>query len=400
MVVPMVKWGTIFNAISATETRQLPDTPLDQPGFARAISLEINGGSTPNWALDIQGKESPDATWHNITYFRKDTGTPTAISVSQLTVNWSTAQYYVVPDPPPFTRLVATRTGGTLTIYASFNSNPLSAVETVTNSGDTVTADQGTKTATATNAWLMQGGTAADLPLVNAPVTVGGRGSSTTPSAVTAADVVNDWRTLEGAVVIGAGGGPSGGGSGPIVHGSANAGSTANGQMNVLPAVKRLSDGSVSQVRDMQGGSGVTGVSIAAHGLYLSNGSTFDIEQGNIAGTLLASAARTTTTSSADQTNYNGQAVAVTINMTAVPGIETVTPAIEAKDPISGVYTAILTGTAIVATSTVRLRVGTDIAAAANLAAADVLGRTWRVTMTHSASGSFTYSVAYDLMTA
>ena len=134
--------------------------------------------------------------------------------------------------------------------------------------------------------------------------------------------------------------------------------------------------------------------------LSVYNGATYDRQRNNMAGTLLASAARTATTSSADQTNYNGQAVAVTVNVTAVPGVETVTPSIEAKDPVSGVYTTILTGAAISGTSTVRLRVGTNITAVANLAAADVLGRTWRITMTHSASGSFTYSVGYDVMTA
>lgn len=194
-----------------------------------------------------------------------------------------------------------------------------------------------------------------------------GRASSTTPSSVTTGDAVKPWHTLAGAYVVSS--------SGAAIAVDANGGPTT------------LADPG-----------GVDRALLVDPQLF--NGATWDRNRNNIAGTLLASAARTATTSSADQTNYNGQAVAVTVNVTVVPGVETLTVTIEAKDPVSGAYTTILSSDALVATGTVRMRVGTNITAVSNLAAADVLGRTWRVTVTPSASGSFTYSVGYDVMTA
>lgn len=131
---------------------------------------------------------------------------------------------------------------------------------------------------------------------------------------------------------------------------------------------------------------------------FLYNEAAWERERGNVAGTLLASASRSATTSSADQLLYSGRGVRVTVNVTVVPGVDTITPAIEVKDPISGTYTAVLTGAPLIATGLVTLRVGQGITAAANLAAADLLARTWRVTVTHSAGTAFTYSVGYDAL--
>ena len=126
MSIPMLQHTTILDAAAATVTKDLSDTVLGQVRFARAIFLEINGSSTPNWTLDIQGKASQGATWHNIDYFRTDQGAAVTPSVAQLTVNWTTAQHYVIPEPPPFVRLVATRTGGNLTIHGAFSSEAYS----------------------------------------------------------------------------------------------------------------------------------------------------------------------------------------------------------------------------------------------------------------------------------
>ena len=172
-----------------------------------------------------------------------------------------------------------------------------------------------------------------------------------------------------------------------------------SGAVQIAGSGNAHTDGaSIATVAGIRNAAGTEGSLAVSAGLY--NGATVDRPRGNVAGTLLASAARTATTSSADQTNYNGQAVAVTFNITAVPGVETLTLTIEAKDPVSGTYTTLLTGVAQSGTGTTRLRVGTNITASANVAAADVLGRTWRVTVTHSAAGSFTYSVGFDVVTA
>lgn len=126
MTIPVLKSATLFNAESATKTVYLYEDGLGQSPYARSIHLEINGGSTPNWTLDIQGRVSNSATWHNIDYFRTDQGAAVSVSASQLTVNWTTAQHYVIPNPPPFVRLVGVRTGGTLTVYGSFSSEAYS----------------------------------------------------------------------------------------------------------------------------------------------------------------------------------------------------------------------------------------------------------------------------------
>ena len=207
----------------------------------------------------------------------------------------------------------------------------------------------------------------------NSPgVSTVGRASSSTPTAVTTGDAVKPWHDLNGGYVI-------------------NISGISNADNNSVSAGAFTSP---------SGNTAFIGVIPMATNSPTGGATTRDAIRNNIAGTLLASAARTATTSSADQTNYNGQAVAVTFNITAVPGVETLTLKIEAKDPVSGAYTTLLTGAAQSGTGTTRLRVGTNITASANVAAADVLGRTWRVTVTHSAAGSFTYSVGYDVMTA
>lgn len=113
---------------------------------------------------------------------------------------------------------------------------------------------------------------------------------------------------------------------------------------------------------------------------------------------IFASAVRAASVNSADQKNYRGRGVQVVIDMTAVPTVETVTFTIEGKDEISGKYYTILASTAIVAVSTVILRVYPGIVVAANLSANDALPADWRVKATHSASGNFTYSVGANLL--
>jgi hypothetical protein len=114
--------------------------------------------------------------------------------------------------------------------------------------------------------------------------------------------------------------------------------------------------------------------------------------------TVLASAARTTTTNSADQKNTDYRGVHVVVDITAVPGVETVTPKIQGKDALSGKYYDILVGAAQVATGTVILKVAPGLLAAANTVANDALPIDWRIVMTHSAAGSFTYSVGANLV--
>lgn len=108
--------------------------------------------------------------------------------------------------------------------------------------------------------------------------------------------------------------------------------------------------------------------------------------------TLLASAARTATTSTADLGRTTEQAVHIALIVTAVPTTETLTMKIEGKTT-SGTYYTIVAGTASAATGTVILKVGRGVASVTNVAIGDMLPDIYRVTVTHSSTGSFTYSV-------
>ena len=113
---------------------------------------------------------------------------------------------------------------------------------------------------------------------------------------------------------------------------------------------------------------------------------------------ILASAVRAASASGGDRTNHSARGLILVIDMTVVPGIDTVTFTIQGKDPASAKYFNLLVSAAIVAVSTVVLRVYPGLTAAANLVASDVIPRTWRVITTHSAATNFTYSVSAALL--
>ncbi|MGH2604227.1 MAG: hypothetical protein ACRDJ9_33180, partial [Dehalococcoidia bacterium] len=83
-------------------------------------------------------------------------------------------------------------------------------------------------------------------------------------------------------------------------------------------------DGSAwDRVRSQIGGdgqaNGLIGLLVLAYN-HLFNGSNFDRQRGNSDVELLASAARTATTTSADQLNHNGRGVVLLLDVTANPG--------------------------------------------------------------------------------
>lgn len=118
----------------------------------------------------------------------------------------------------------------------------------------------------------------------------------------------------------------------------------------------------------------------------------------NISGTLLASAARTATVSSSDIQAYNAKGVRVFINVTVDGAAASVVPTITVKDPVSGVYTAVLTGAAIAATGHTVLTVYPGATVVAGVTLSTVIGKTWRVTMTHADTDAITYSVGYQML--
>lgn len=129
-----------------------------------------------------------------------------------------------------------------------------------------------------------------------------------------------------------------------------------------------------------------------ALGLAIPNGWS----QSNVIGTLFSSAARTATASSADVTNLSYRGVHVIINVTAYAS-GTWTPTLEGKDPVSGNYYTICTGTVIssVGLSVFKVYPGVFAASQNDPVCLDFVPRTWRVTMTGASTPSSTFSVGY-----
>lgn len=173
-------------------------------------------------------------------------------------------------------------------------------------------------------------------------------------------------------------------------------GVSALGQMTVAPLITTAATDALANAYLAAAQNGTTGAQAVA--LMEYNGATHDRRRNNVEGTVIASAARTATNSSADQTNHNHRGVRVFINTSAIGVAPSTVFSIEVKDPISGVYTSILASVAIAATGHVILTVGPGLTAAANTVANMVLGRTWRVTATHGNGNSHTYSVGYQLL--
>lgn len=118
----------------------------------------------------------------------------------------------------------------------------------------------------------------------------------------------------------------------------------------------------------------------------------------NIDGTLFASAARTATSSSADQTNDNGKGAQIVIDVTSVTSSPSVVFTVEGKDALSGKYYTLLTSAAITGTGTTRVTVYPGVTLAANVAVSQILPQHWRVTATHGNSDSITYTVGFSLI--
>lgn len=117
--------------------------------------------------------------------------------------------------------------------------------------------------------------------------------------------------------------------------------------------------------------------------------------------TLLASAARTADTNTADQTNVNHVGVFVVVNVTAVAASPSVVVRVQGKEPVSGNYYNLLDGTPITDVSGVGMyvfKVTPGIGQVAGGAAADRLPKTWRVLMDHGDADSITYSVSAVLL--
>lgn len=131
--------------------------------------------------------------------------------------------------------------------------------------------------------------------------------------------------------------------------------------------------------------------------------------------TLLASAVRAATQTILgqdilDPTNSAGQRSGIYaeavggvfyLNVTAVPGVDTVQLVLEEQDPTSGVWSTVAAQTATAATGMVRLKIKPDVVAVAastsGITVQDVFPAIWRIRVVHSAASNFTYSLGCAL---
>lgn len=107
------------------------------------------------------------------------------------------------------------------------------------------------------------------------------------------------------------------------------------------------------------------------------------------------SQARTATFVGDDNNSVPGAAsVTAYLNVTAVPGTDTVTLVLEGKDPLSGTYYTVLQAAARSTTGMDALTFGAGAPVVANQSTGAPVPRVYRARVVHSAGTSFTYSLS------
>ena len=379
MALPLVETFTLFSAITATETKALPPPGVSHSEHAQVILLEVVGASTPNWTLDFQGRTHPDGTFTNVDYVQIWQAGAAALSNAQITTNDTTKRFYAIPIVAPFMQVVATRTGGSITILGSYSSVPWSQWLLTTARGGVFVEGPAAENAAAAGNPLLSGGrydssartlgnadagaialsASARVIAVNPDDTNIGGTAHTDDAAFTPA---SDDGTMAFAFVDETSTDSVDEGDGGAVRMTAN---------RVLKAVPALNDGTTEGVDHMQS---------------------------NIEGTVLVSVARTASTKSVDFTNINASGVIVWLDITAVPGGDTITARFQGKDPVSGTYKDLIVDSARSATAFVgfSLYSGSDQAGVYEQQFGIGVPRTWRIRVVHSAGSSFSYSVGYS----
>lgn len=112
---------------------------------------------------------------------------------------------------------------------------------------------------------------------------------------------------------------------------------------------------------------------------------------------LLPSAARVATPTAKLMPNVDMVNLHLVIDVTVDPAAATVTPAIEALDPVSGKYYPLLVSpTAVTAVGTTVYRVGESEAIVAGLSATSMIPRDLRFSFAHTDADSITYSASLN----
>ena len=120
--------------------------------------------------------------------------------------------------------------------------------------------------------------------------------------------------------------------------------------------------------------------------------------QGNTSDlTLITATGATTTQTGVDQSNANGRGVKVVLDTTVI-GTGSATVTIQGKDIASGKYYTLLAGAAVTTNTTTVYTVYPGVAASANVAASDILPRTWRAIATANNANAATYTVGASVL--
>lgn len=137
---------------------------------------------------------------------------------------------------------------------------------------------------------------------------------------------------------------------------------------------------------------------------FTFNESTFDRLRGNTQTTILASAARTITTLSPTQTNYNAKGIIVYLNITAASGTGGLIPRIYGVDPVAGIaLVSLVTDIApITATGLYAIELSPGATGTTTVGmkarAAGTLPRSFVVGINVGDASSYTYSVGCALI--
>lgn len=186
----------------------------------------------------------------------------------------------------------------------------------------------------------------------------------------------------------------------PSLLGSATPTSTAQPMLGTYAQMAAVSSGNivrgiVTATGFTAGGSGATSPVVVE--ARASGVATYEQVYNNINVSVLASAARTTTQTSADQTNYNHRGIKITIDVTVGSGLSLVVT-LDNKDSVSGKFVNVITGAAITGISTVVYTVFPGATAVTNLTVNDIIARLFRIVVTAGNATSATYSVGYSLL--
>ncbi len=121
-------------------------------------------------------------------------------------------------------------------------------------------------------------------------------------------------------------------------------------------------------------------------------------QQSNIYNNLLTNSARTATTETVDQDNFNWRGMHAILNVTSITGSPSITFRLQGKDETLNVYYDLLVSSAIATPGVNVFKLYPGIAPIANNAASDILPRIWRIQIEHANSDSITYGVSANLV--